>query len=134
MVDNGKTVELFGAKRTVSHLAPVPMFDPMLASAREMVQSLNWFRREVTKGETLCTNMEQVLAEMLDSKIAEDAAHHVAASVQRLRDNMTKASNFCTRLENLTAELQGDHAESEEVFEMPNVGWANKQGKDIAHE
>lgn len=116
--------ETFGvpakSRRTVSHLAPVPMFDPMLAAARDTVQALTWFRREVTRAETMCTNMEQVVTEMLESKIAEDAAKHVQAAVFRLRDTTNKASNFCTRLENLTAELQGGtFEEGEDTFQGP---------------
>lgn len=106
------------AGKPVSHLAPVPMFDPMLQSARDMVQSLNWFRREIGHADNLCTNMEQVTEELLASKIAEDAAKHVQAAVAKLRANVTKVSGFCQRLELLTAELQGG---MDTDFEMPET-------------
>lgn len=124
-----ESAEVFGKpnRRGVNYLAPVPMFDPMLAAARELVKSLEWFGREVGKAEDLCTNMETVTAQMVESKIAEDAARHVDAAVKRLREKIMEARNYHDRLDGLAADLHGGE---DETFKMPRVAGIGS----VAHE
>lgn len=119
----GNNVEPFGAKRAVSTYAPVPMFDPLLQSARDIVGALDWFKREIAKADMLCTNMESICVEMEQAKIAEFASKHVTQAVQRLRTQITRVSEFCQRMEALTADLQdsGMLEEGTTTFKMPRA-------------
>lgn len=118
--------EPFGApSKKANALAPVPMFDPLLHSARQVVESVAWFRREVNRADQLCANMEQVVGEMVQAKIAEHATKQVELSVARLREQVTKAHQFCERMEGLTADLQGGDIFDAE-FKMPRM--LTKQG------
>lgn len=107
------------AKAAVSHLAPVPLFNPMLSAARALVQDVNWLKGEIAKIDTVCTNMEQICGEFTQSKTMENAAKHMEASVQRLRQQVTKVSDFCVRMEGVTAELHG--GVDDDDFEMPRT-------------
>lgn len=122
MSEEGAAV--FGAptkpKATVSHLAPVPMFRPMLAAARDLVQGVNQFRAEIARADGLCTNMENICRELTESRIMPEASKHLEASVQRFRSQVTKVSEFCVRMEGVTADLQPPST-LDEVFEMPET-------------
>lgn len=100
----------------VSHLAPVPMFNPMLNAARDMVQGVNAFRAEIARADELCTNMEKLAQELTESSIMPNVAKHMEASVQRFRSQVTKVSDFCVRMEGVTADLHGG---MDEDFKLP---------------
>ncbi len=114
-----ESAEPFGKPRRVSHLAPVPMFDPLLKAARDLVQTLEWFGREVEKAESLCTSMESVTAELLESKIAEDASRQIDAAVRSLRQRVEEARGYHARLGRLASELHGG---DDDTFKLGRIG------------